>query len=140
MEDAIATAGLTKGTIEALLGQQRRSLAAQQPCPDCGRLCQLGNEDRPLTVKGGQITLHEPVCHCPGCRRDFVILGAMGCLVSVVTIAALWPKGPPPSFAQSGQPFERHVALRCHAHHVRHRRPTVRPAFVCPCGRQPDLL
>jgi hypothetical protein len=22
-------------------------------------------------VQGGQITLHEPLCHCPDCRRDF---------------------------------------------------------------------
>jgi hypothetical protein len=24
-----------------------------------------------VTVHGGQLTLHEPLCHCPDCRRDF---------------------------------------------------------------------
>jgi hypothetical protein len=68
---AAAAAGLTEGTLATLLEQQAQALPAEQPCPDCGRLCPVGYEDRPLAVKGGQLTLHEPVCHCPDCRRDF---------------------------------------------------------------------
>jgi hypothetical protein len=68
---AAAAAGLTEGTLGTLLEQQAQALAPQQPCPDCGRLCPVGHEDRPLAVKGGQLTLHEPACHCPDCRRDF---------------------------------------------------------------------
>lgn len=76
MEDvaAAAAAALTEGTLSALLDQQAQSLDDRQPCPDCGTLCPVKPQphDRPLTVKGGtQITLHEPVCHCPACRRDF---------------------------------------------------------------------
>jgi hypothetical protein len=66
-----AAAGLTEGTLATLLGQQARALPTEQPCPECGRLCPVGSEQRPLTVKGGQLTLDEPVCHCPACRRDF---------------------------------------------------------------------
>lgn len=80
---ATAAAGLTEGTLATLLEQQAQTLPAEQPCPDCGRLCPVDHEDRPLTVKGGQLTLHEPVCHCPGCRRDFF---------------------PPPGLPASGQP------------------------------------
>ena len=68
---AAAAAGLTEGTLAVLLEQQAQVLAKEQPCPDCGRLCPVGREDRPLAVKGGQLTLHEPLCHCPDCRRDF---------------------------------------------------------------------
>ena len=68
---AAAARGLTEGTLATLLGQQAQALPTEQPCPDCGRLCPVGTEDRPLTVKGGQITLREPLCYCPDCRRDF---------------------------------------------------------------------
>jgi hypothetical protein len=68
---AAAARGLTEGTLASLVEQQAQTLPAEQPCPDCGRLCPVGSEPRPLTVRGGQLTLHEPVCHCPDCRRDF---------------------------------------------------------------------
>ena len=68
---AVAAAALTEGTLGALLERQAQALPPEQPCPDCGRPCPVGAEDRPLAVKGGQVVLHEPVCHCPGCRRDF---------------------------------------------------------------------
>jgi hypothetical protein len=72
--EQIATAaarGLIEGTLTTLAGQQAQTLPAFQPCPDCGHLCPVGYADRPLAVKDGPITPHEPVCHCPGCRRDF---------------------------------------------------------------------
>jgi hypothetical protein len=28
-------------------------------------------QPRPLKVQGGQVQHHEPVGHCPDCRRDF---------------------------------------------------------------------
>jgi hypothetical protein len=68
---AAAARGLTEGTLATLLEQQAQVLPAEQPCPACGRLCPVGVEDRPLTVKDAQLTLHEPICHCPDCRRDF---------------------------------------------------------------------
>ena len=69
---AAAAAGLTEGTLGVLVDQQARRLGSAHPCPDCGRACAVKHEDRTLTVKGGaQVLLHEPVCHCPDCRRDF---------------------------------------------------------------------
>jgi len=80
---AAAAAGVTEGTLDVLLEQQAQTLAAEQPCPDCGRLCAVRTADRPLAVTGGQLTLREPLCHCPDCRRDFF---------------------PPPGRLASGQP------------------------------------
>jgi hypothetical protein len=74
MEQAAAAAatGLTQGTLAVLLEQRAATLAAEHPCPGCGRACPVQHEDRLLTVKGGtQVPFHEPVCHCPDCRRDF---------------------------------------------------------------------
>ena len=85
MEEIAATAarGLTEGTLDTLLEQQAQTLGTEQPCPDCGSLCPVGHEDRPITVRGGQLTLHEPLCSCPACRRDFF---------------------PPPDLSAAGQP------------------------------------
>jgi hypothetical protein len=68
---AAAATGLTEGTLDTLWEQQVQSVGTEQRCPDCGRLCPVGFADRPLAVHGGQLTLHEPVSHCPDCRRDF---------------------------------------------------------------------
>jgi hypothetical protein len=66
-----AARGLTEGTLATLLEQQAQALPSEQPCPDCGQLCPVGHDPRPLTGHGGTLTYHEPVCHCPACRRDF---------------------------------------------------------------------
>jgi hypothetical protein len=66
-----ATAGLHEGTLQTLLEQQANALGEQQPCPDCGRTCAVGRQQRPLQVQGGPLHQSEPVCHCPDCRRDF---------------------------------------------------------------------
>ena len=68
---SVAARALTEGTLDSLLEQQAHALEAQQPCPACGCLCPVSFDDRPLVVQGGRLTLHEPVCHCPDCRRDF---------------------------------------------------------------------
>jgi hypothetical protein len=68
---AAAARGLTEGTISTLLEQQDQALDPQQPCPDCGTLCDVKHQQRPLAVQGGQVNLNEPVCHCSRCRRDF---------------------------------------------------------------------
>jgi hypothetical protein len=66
-----AAQGLTAGALEAASVQQRQLLGEKQPCPQCGKLCTLGTEERPLRVKGAVIQLSEPKCYCPTCRRDF---------------------------------------------------------------------
>ncbi len=66
-----AAAGLTEGTRQTLLEQQAQALGEQQPCPDCGRLCTIRRQPRPLQVRGAQLQQSEPIGHCPDCRRDF---------------------------------------------------------------------
>jgi hypothetical protein len=66
-----AARGLIEGTLATLVEQQAETLGTEQSCPDCGYLCTVGYEDRPLAVKDAQLKLKEPVCYCPDCRRDF---------------------------------------------------------------------
>ena len=66
-----AAAGLTEGALQTFLDQQAQALGEQQPCPDCGRPCPVGRQERPLQVQGAQLRQSEPTCHCPDCRRDF---------------------------------------------------------------------
>jgi hypothetical protein len=69
---AAAAAGLTEGTLAAVLEQQAQALGQQQPCPDCGRPCAVRRQARPLHIDSGQQIRHQgPFCHCPDCRRDF---------------------------------------------------------------------
>src|SRR6266487_2210951 len=55
MEDvAVAAArGLTAGALEQATSQQGRLLGTELPCPECGRLCGVGVQERPLVVRGG---------------------------------------------------------------------------------------
>lgn len=73
MEDVAVAAmrGLAAGTLEMATTQQASGLGSQQPCPDCGQACPVTHEPRPVTTRGGPFEHNEPVCHCPGCRRDF---------------------------------------------------------------------
>ena len=66
-----AAQGLTQGALEEATSQQGQLLGEKQPCPQCGRLCMVATEERPLRVKGAVVQLNEPKCYCPVCRRDF---------------------------------------------------------------------
>lgn len=69
---AVAAArGLTAGAMEAATSLQAQQLGVEQPCPECGRLCGVGAEERPIHVEGGTFQHQEPKCYCPACRRDF---------------------------------------------------------------------
>jgi hypothetical protein len=60
-----------RGTIEEVLRTQLKLLGDHQPCPACTRDCPVTTASRTIQVRGGTIEYHEPVCHCPACRRDF---------------------------------------------------------------------
>lgn len=66
-----AARGLTEGALETATAQQGQLLGEKQLCPQCGKLCTVGSAERPLRVKGGVLSLCEPKCYCPTCRRDF---------------------------------------------------------------------
>ncbi|MBV8383149.1 MAG: hypothetical protein JOZ63_11110 [Planctomycetaceae bacterium] len=75
--DAIETLAVTvgqaviQGAIEETLKTQCKLLGDHQPCPACARDCPVDTASRTLQVRGATITYHEPVGHCPACRRDF---------------------------------------------------------------------
>jgi hypothetical protein len=60
-----------RGTVEEILNTQFKLLGDHQPCPGCGKNCPVTKAPRTIQVRGGTIHYHEPVCHCPACRRDF---------------------------------------------------------------------
>jgi hypothetical protein len=73
MEEVAARAAraVVRGSVETMTGQQAEQFDEELPCPTCGRLCPVKRKSRPVIVRGGKITLDEPVGHCPACRRDF---------------------------------------------------------------------
>ena len=68
---AVAARSVLESALGQFARQQAENYATEAPCPDCGCICSLGTEQRPLNVIGGQILLPEPMGHCPVCRRDF---------------------------------------------------------------------
>jgi hypothetical protein len=66
-----AACAVAKGTIEELLEKKAATLACEQPCPSCGRLCAIQREPRSIQFWGTEVQYQEPSCHCPACRRDF---------------------------------------------------------------------
>jgi hypothetical protein len=67
-----AVRGLLAGTLETATQMQAGQMGEEQACPDCGRMCRLRSEERPIMMHGGGSFEHcEPKGHCPACRRDF---------------------------------------------------------------------
>ena len=58
---------------ERLAAQHASHFAEMTPCPGCGRLCEIKETPatRDLQTCDGSIPLHEPICHCSVCHRDF---------------------------------------------------------------------
>ena len=61
----------TYENIEDLAIKQTKLLTQPQPCPSCQKLCEIQDHTRSLTTGGGTAEIHETVCHCSACRRDF---------------------------------------------------------------------
>ena len=68
---ACATKAIVAGALGKMTDDQAQLLEQQQPCPTCGRECQVQRKSRTVTVRGGSAELDEPVAHCSKCRRDF---------------------------------------------------------------------
>jgi hypothetical protein len=68
---AVATQAIVREAVGTMAEKQAQALALQQPCPTCGRLCDVGRKSRTVAVRGGTVELHEPVARCSTCRRDF---------------------------------------------------------------------
>jgi hypothetical protein len=68
---ACATSAIVQGAIGKMTEDQAQLLEEHQPCPTCGKTCQVRRKSRTIAVRGGSAELAEPVAHCPKCRRDF---------------------------------------------------------------------
>jgi hypothetical protein len=68
---AVATKAIVRGAIGTMAEEQAQSLDQQQPCPACGKLCDVSRQPRTVAVRGGSAELNEPVAHCSTCRRAF---------------------------------------------------------------------
>lgn len=66
-----AAEGVALGTVERMLSQQAEQFGEEQPCPACGRACDLVPRERELVIAHGRVETAEPAAHCPDCRRDF---------------------------------------------------------------------
>lgn len=68
---AAVSRGLARGTLEQLTQRQAQQLPDALPCPTCQKSCPRETRPRHVVARGTAVTLHEPVAHCPACRRDF---------------------------------------------------------------------
>jgi hypothetical protein len=68
---ACATKAIVAGALGKMTDDQARRLEELQPCPTCGKQCQIQRKARMVAVRGGSAELDEPVAHCSKCRRDF---------------------------------------------------------------------
>jgi hypothetical protein len=60
--------------VDARLAEQHAEhFAGEEPCPACNekRPTEQSPHELPLQTSDGEVTLHEPTCRCPTCRRDF---------------------------------------------------------------------
>jgi hypothetical protein len=65
-------AQVAQSALVSLFNSQAQALPSNQACPTCQELCTVNYHDRSITLETGQVVpLHEPICHCPRCRRDF---------------------------------------------------------------------
>lgn len=73
MEEIAARAAraIVAGAVSTMADDQAQAMGCQQPCPTCGRLCDVSRRPRTVAVRGGSTELSEPVAHCSTCRRDF---------------------------------------------------------------------
>ena len=63
---------LAAGTIDQILQLRHAGhLAEVEPCPECGRGCEIERRERELQTRDGTVALDEPVGHCHACERDF---------------------------------------------------------------------
>lgn len=68
---ALATKAIVRGAVGTMAEEQAQTLDPQQPCPTCGKLCDVRRKPRTVAVRGGSAELNEPVAHCSTCRRAF---------------------------------------------------------------------
>ncbi len=61
-------AGMVDQTLKL---RHTKHLADVEPCPGCGKDCQVQQRQRSLQTRDGTVDFDEPVCYCSRCERDF---------------------------------------------------------------------
>lgn len=58
---------------EQLTKQHAHHFDGTAACPSCETECPIAEspKSRPFQTTDGDVPLHEPICHCPVCHRDF---------------------------------------------------------------------
>lgn len=58
---------------EKLTGQHAAHFQGTVACPCCGEMCPVAENPstRDVQTSDGHVPIHEPICHCPVCNRDF---------------------------------------------------------------------
>ena len=64
---------IARAVEERLATQHGEHFRGEAPCPVCHKRCEVQAEPatRPYQTTDGEMPLHEPIGHCPACRRDF---------------------------------------------------------------------
>ena len=64
---------IARAVDERLATQHATHFRGTAPCPTCGTDCPVEGTSatRDLQTCDGDVPLHEPICHCSVCRRDF---------------------------------------------------------------------
>ena len=62
---------LSQMTQSRRVGEVAAEQSAEINCPDCGRACRVGTNQRQVHSIDGPVELTETVAHCCRCRRSF---------------------------------------------------------------------
>ena len=62
---------LSREVQQRQMGETVATAPCTAKCPECGTLCQLTEQQRPMISIDGAFELQELEGHCPVCRRDF---------------------------------------------------------------------
>ena len=52
----MASRAVVEGAVETMTEEQSEALGQREPCPTCGRVCELKRKPRPVVVRGGTAT------------------------------------------------------------------------------------
>lgn len=64
---------VARGVDEKLTTQHAAHFQGTAPCPCCKASCSVREspDTRDVQTSDGDVPIHEPICHCPVCNRDF---------------------------------------------------------------------
>lgn len=67
---AVATQAIVRGAVGTMAEEQAQTPAPQQPCPTCGKICDVHRNSHTVALRGGAAEQHQPVARRSTCCRD----------------------------------------------------------------------